>query len=1455
LALLRNVAQHSSQARLALLKIVLPLDQSTSSSSSSTTAGDETLLILFQLAMAPLPPTLRGAALATIATLLLPSPDLSPLDQAFLLEQAQRGWEYMENCPLLPIPLLDQYATVDLSKSVGLAMPPSSLKLANTSTTTTTTTSGDFGSLLPKDPIYGLLYEMEHVESKLGWYPATEGCLEVLSSLIQTAGCPSTLGHNWRIRTGAAPYVEYVTDFVLPRALGTQGIPKLPFRVPGDESRLVTKALHVIQIVLVRYSVPTKALNLAVDSVPTTAVLGMPSMAHRWTWNVQDDNDVLVEDFENSSLSPPSHTSTIVSQAAPAVVVGPLGNIPRAKSPGFAVMADILSSSGRGGILEALAMIISGSGGASGIHSIFGTQGDNMAAAYAAFGSTVPDLSSAMEGAQEGGPTKPKQSLLKALHPHIYKLVVDDLDFDHGVRWRESSIQVALEILCATAVREEAFFVAIASTKQPIKIVPTLRFQKIRFGSSNLKIVHVSPSRLSTLLSSSSDAQYVRAAIVECIGYSAVDDETDAQLSSAALCLTYFMHTKIRLHGGMQALAGPDKPMLLANATAARLLTAAERSSSPWDTESTSLILNLILAELRTGTVADGGLAQVLLGLPSTTHGGNWIPDKPALANTDCFDAMLEIVHGMDYVASNEQCSVASMCLETLFRLFNLAGNADIRSLRIAVYTAQRLRAIDFWNTNLVLWLSSRGSEPLVRASSLDLRVCNPDALHCIAWLLKGVACELNLLIGFANSSLQATDATLAGLISPRPIMCQQLLDLLFSSDEPLIINLIHNLPLENVTVSSTSVVHPPDDAVRKGVQNWPGPGDVAGGYYRVNKEIVLTTVQSESSNDQDVSAMGEWIDEWNNVVARNCAASHLSSAVAMMLDSASAGNEAFSPLGSRSALALVPPTVLVGLSAMIVDRLLEGSEGRISNGMDTSLYANSTRNMSNAVLCLVDAVVSLDKGRRSDSAMEILHLISLLARAVAYSSIGDNSDAEAPTRYERTIVLANAMSLLLRAIAHDEPDLLLQYQEDLLLAARALANLASLEVSASSPESSSVVSILARNSLASLVEICSEYSEGHGTSFVFQLLSLPIARSFSDLVARMDLSICSLLEVVASQPHGAEILVNARVLDAMESAASRYAVREAEMIAKIQQAGQYRKTKVVAPDFLMSHLKLLVALLASSPRSSSSSPLTPSIQGASIPEQALRILGHYKNTFQRLCLNFPFEADVLRAYLRCLVQTTFVAMSSDPSQHFDITNISNSGASPSFPHAFAHVGFFECGLLVLCRHLLEHPLPGSLLPQVPPSLESPPPTKNSGDWGDIVKLESSDYHHQQQEQHTWWDVLKVLLKNTKNDGEFRFAPPIGSNDWFGPSFSEDDKWSENTFEYAIVAADILGLSLTLMQKLRLWEDHLDFPLVCRGIHKYLLATKVCLLIVEGHANRILVSHSTVLSRIFAVVV
>jgi hypothetical protein len=118
-----------------------------------------------------------------------------------------------------------------------------------------------------------------------------------------------------RPQTGCTPYIEYVTDFVLPRVLKSKTKEDgIYFATPADKSRLVTRALEVIDAVLTRY-------------VPPAAV---PFPRHPSEPNLVPENTLVIR---NSSLShannftkqlgatkqrPTEHTFTQLSK-------GPLG--------------------------------------------------------------------------------------------------------------------------------------------------------------------------------------------------------------------------------------------------------------------------------------------------------------------------------------------------------------------------------------------------------------------------------------------------------------------------------------------------------------------------------------------------------------------------------------------------------------------------------------------------------------------------------------------------------------------------------------------------------------------------------------------------------------------------------------------------------------------------------------------------------------------------------------------------------------------------------------------------------------------------------------------------------------------------------------------------------------------------------------------------------------------------
>ena len=240
LALISNVASHSSCAREFILSLKI--------AAFEEAGTDGTLEILFALLAArETDPEIAGSAFTAIANLLRPGS--GPIVE----KAANRAWELIEMCKFVPIQLLSQY-----SSHLGGTGP---LPLGGKA-------SSSPSAAFPKNADYGMVYQFEHVEMPSGTFPATEGFLFLLTTLVKCVGCPSKLGCEWRLRTGCQPYIEYVTDFVLPRATGmAKAVKAPPFRDASDKCRLIARSLEVVEAVLTRYVVPPADPKLDFDAV------------------------------------------------------------------------------------------------------------------------------------------------------------------------------------------------------------------------------------------------------------------------------------------------------------------------------------------------------------------------------------------------------------------------------------------------------------------------------------------------------------------------------------------------------------------------------------------------------------------------------------------------------------------------------------------------------------------------------------------------------------------------------------------------------------------------------------------------------------------------------------------------------------------------------------------------------------------------------------------------------------------------------------------------------------------------------------------------------------------------------------------------------------------------------------------------------------------------------------
>jgi len=487
LALISRIASSSDNARAYINCIRIP----------STNVGereDDALTILFRLLTTSLSSDIKGEIFNALSALVRADKFM-----------ASKAWDLLEVSQVVPTAILEQY-----SSGHSLAGATSSNTFLNFSSSRLTTFNTEF---IPLDEKYGILYEMEHVESLSGSYPATEGLLFLLSALISSAGIKPNLGASFR-RPGISPYIEYIVYFILPRTVslpdtGTFNVPPiskrapLPFASIADRSRLLTRALEVISTVIRAYVIPpppersdtSQGQNPTLDAVQThhNGLLQKEKfgLISRYDiLNIKDEKHLNLEDIEaslrdfreewiNIPISFPNHPYVTDKQA------GETSSVPRPKSPGFTLLSDIL---GGGQILKYLLLILVENSGSFGINSM-GEESRAKIQALTLFLDSKPSFNNHKKSTQNMSYSlsKSRSSPLISSHslvpPTLNQLALSQSECCNifcsphdTILWREQTLALSLRIICLVAAREESFSKAVNASNVPLTIVPVMWF-------------------------------------------------------------------------------------------------------------------------------------------------------------------------------------------------------------------------------------------------------------------------------------------------------------------------------------------------------------------------------------------------------------------------------------------------------------------------------------------------------------------------------------------------------------------------------------------------------------------------------------------------------------------------------------------------------------------------------------------------------------------------------------------------------------------------------------------------------------------------------------------------------------------------------------------------------------------------------------------------------------------
>jgi hypothetical protein len=1163
----------------------------------------------------------------------------------------------------------------------------------------------------------------------MGYYPSTEGLLQLLTSLVIAAGCPSDLGQVTepgkpeRLRPGSTPYIEYVVDFVLPRALGSRKADeRLPFKAGVDSSRLVARALEVVEAVLTRYSIP-----LSPGKATPLALLRLPELVKSIMLPATgNDTKSFALDFHSKKNPVPN---------------GGIG-VPRAKSAGFTILADILSAS-ESDLLRGLGLVLTQDGGCHGVYTVSGQRDFRYRMAWAVYGDTAPSVATAKHK-HVTVQSFQKQSLLQPLLPPID--VAGDLkDSSDSVHWRAKSIRASLRILAAAAAREEAFVNALSSVAT---IVPVLQF-KATTNMVQKKEVHLTSVR-DALANSTSPRCFP--AIAQYLSSISSDEAEDCDISGSALALlVYSFNGQSAFHSltalDAQSVAGE---IHFARAVAERLEISSKRTQRKADADIVRVIIDLL----------QSALLPVLLGFPHKSVDGLDAPGVVSMPHgprqNESFSVLLSRLADDNFLTNENSSGIAASCMEIIYNMTASSDNSQ-GGQRMAAHLETRLKSADFWNTGALQFLASRSSgassllDSVINASEPPKGVAN--VLHAAAWFSNGLAihCARKIQV-LSQDSLSREN--------------QRLLSTLLDKEYQLLVNLVDCLPLEDTTPDAPSSMRSRLHEVEACMHQMKGYPNAAS-YQLINAEelkMKMDRNNKDSTLDSAVEEATTWAMAYNDFVHWHCAAAHLSTATSNLIEASlefsdwtvQAGISGL--LGDSNQTSVARGYSLLILLDQMVDRLAGKAEQLTP--MSTRLLNSVSINLSNEVLLLTERLVSSTRDRS-----HLTHFVNRVS-LVTMSSLLTKGASSMVDEDERSIVLGTALSQLL---ATENIELHQEAEELICTVAASFATLScrsvKLDAGNDTERRMALVSMASRSILSSFVSSL-DFASSDGTNPIIATLATSLSSSPTSktslealvhVVPTLDANICQLLVMLASCEGGGNLLVKAGIMKALSGASYN--------------CNRLRKTEGSSfgsgpPDFFEGNLTLVRALLASD--------ILSVKERGSLQSGAQALMVSYTPIIEQVARSFPTQGNT---WLE-IVQTLASAMQDSDGNSDKIVFGSGKSAPSTLSTGLDHLVGYVVGLT---ENLVEYPFPERLQPILPQGLRIQDPARG------------------------WWDAVEQELVALASSDDISLpSPPTGlAYGWSKPAGGDTkDKygaWTEHKYERCHAAVQVADASLTFL--------------------------------------------------------
>ena len=1480
LCLVSNVASKCVAAREFILGIRLPSKDM--NDGGGLGYQDSTLEILFALlTITSLPPEIMGMAFVAIANLLQPcddsvgaasadmsdsndivaslsvGDDLTAKRNHIFNADAMRAWELVEICQFVPIKLLSQYSSYAAGAGSMSRISSSNLSLQN-KMRPADGANDKVSSTFPESTDYGMIYQFEHVESKLGNFPATEGFLFLLSTLVKVVGCPTNLGSQWRLRPGCAPYIEYVTDFILPRATGTDKSARpTRFARVSDECRLVARALEVVEAVIVRYAISTSKEQHLRYVKFAEGELGLASIVSDIFCipDYLDEEEVMSssQDFQDSYI-PPQDSAALRDCMLEASFGNP---VPLPKSPGFAILSNLLSTNG-GLLLQIILTLVSKNGGAKGIHT-FNESIHSKLLATSLFRETPPNLQSAQESIAiksreerniitgkscQAMLSSLQQSIIQSMDPVLLITYFEKSIYPpsniaaakaHGassrnaVLWRERIVLLSLRILCAAAAREESFIQLVKeASSAPLNVVPTLVFMSSIHGSYAHRFVKkekVNVSRLSQLLTDKSahgknhgrnSSPEILPTISEYVGYNArslADPQCIARCSFGIV--SYISHT-LPHSQCVHSLCGSDDTdgVRLAAAFSTRLLS---QTTDTWDSEAgtlTDAILEFILSNITwsNSTFNHSNLSFVMLGLSGELR-------------HNCLNVILELISDREFVLDPRTSSTATKCFEIIHLVCKL-GKAHGLPANVQHQQSllmEKLRRRKFWHTQIVRYIGTQGNSThsifqeisnsygTDNGHDLNMSKTNNAVLHSIAFLLQGLAIELYCL------AEQQTD----GLSSPNH-QFQSLLSLLFSQPNPLLLSALIDMPLgqssnEFIRDRLHRFAAPSNEVLKMCSRRLSGFVEGCAGYEIIDVESLIHHFQTIPLNSLEEAK--EWALTWNKFVHRAHACSHVTGAFTDVIRVSLISTPLATDIPELQVNLFINSRTIMEILCTMLMRMLSpnnfdavGLYSIVNSDAIAVVEPECASSLSLAALGLVEVVIESSIGDGAVAGFSIVEedvarVFSLLISAISSCSESGLGMPAATLSCALARVLGYSAEANYSVFSQSTPGSIEVCSKAVAFLLR-LSHASVLEDGVHTnahKASGQAIALAARSGLSSLIEHMKSNEQFEIVSELCSQIftSDEITSEVDQLVRAMnsdDNDVTHLLQQIALFYGGVHLLAKAGVTTELLKFAKEYSLSEHAYLAS--HFGSIGAAELKPPLLLEGHLSLLTALLAS--------PLTASDRVA-LAIDSLQLLKIYSATFERVIQLFPNYFDLAMKFIEAL-QLTYSALNESTE-----LNILES----TLLYVDESLLTLERCVLRVTYQLSASPFPRNLLPPLPMELIN------------VEKIQSRTLKNvstNSGNDSSWWDNISGIASK---DDEPMQIPPTGSSSVvshqlkFAP-FRSDAKtqWSERKYQYAISMSKCLDISILFLTTWINVVSKRDAPTFC--IDAVAIAKGIC---------------------------